>query len=138
MAVKCLAVCCAVVGTYFGILLIVVLLGSDPPADQMISHRVRQGKVVIPSSRHISVLNQREVQVSVEVLLQLCDVLHPGEASHRDLFLSLVVRQGLRHSGWRSSSLEECKHTLHQGTGDTAGEAPTATGSASGLLRTQR
>lgn len=109
VAVKRLGLCCAVAGTYFGILLIVVLLGSDPPADQMIPHRVGQSKVVISSGRHISVLDQREVEVSVEVLLQLCDVLHAGEASHRDLFLSFVVRQGLRHSGWRSSSLEGCK-----------------------------
>lgn len=74
--------CCVVARTHFGILLIVVLLGSDPPADQMIPHRVGQGKVVIPSGRHISVLDQREVEVSVEVLLQLCDVLYAGEASH--------------------------------------------------------
>lgn len=100
---------CALVGTHFGILLIVVLLGSDPSADQMFPHRVGQSKVVIPSGGHISVLDQREVKVPVEILLQLCDVLHAGEASHRDLLLSLVVGQGLRHCGWRSSSLEECK-----------------------------
>lgn len=109
MAVKRLVLCCAVAGTHFGILLIVVLLGSDPSADQMLPHRVGQSKVVIPSGRHIPVLDQREVEVSVEILLQLCDVLHAGEASHRDLFLSLVVRQGLRHSGCRRRSLEECK-----------------------------
>lgn len=68
-----------------------MLLGSDPSAHQVISHRVGESKVVIPSGRHVSVLDQREVEVSVEVLLQLHHVFHAGEASHGDLFLSVVV-----------------------------------------------
>lgn len=68
--------------TYFGIRLIVVLLGSDPPANQVVSNRVGQSEVVVPFGRHISVLHQRKVEVPVEVLLQLGHVLHAGEASH--------------------------------------------------------
>lgn len=103
-------------GTHFGILLIVVLLGSDPSANQVIPHGVGESKVVIPSGRHISVLDQREVEVSVEILFQLGDVFHAGKASHRDLFLFVVVRQGFRHSGSRSSwpTLKECKQRGRQ------------------------
>lgn len=82
---------CAGAGTHFGVLLIVVLLGSDPSAHQVVPHRVGESKVVIPPGRHISVLDQREVEVSVEILLQVCHVFHAGEASHGDLFLSVVV-----------------------------------------------
>ena len=85
--------------TYFGIFLIVVLLGSDPPANQVISHRVCESKVVIPSGCHISVLDQRKVEMSVEVLLQLWDILDAGEASHGNLLLPVMVGQRLRHSG---------------------------------------
>lgn len=95
-----------VAGTHFGVLLIVVLLGSDPSSNQVFPHRVGEGKVVIPSGGHISVLDQREVQVSVEILLQLCHVLHSGQASHRDLFLSVVVGQRFRHSDSRSSGTD--------------------------------
>lgn len=76
---------------YLGIFLIVVLLGSDPPADQVVTHCVGKGKVVIPSGGHISVLDQGKVEMPVEVLLQLCDVLHAGQAAHGDLFLPVVV-----------------------------------------------
>lgn len=68
--------------TYFGVFLIVVLLGSDPPANQVLPHGVGESKVVIPSGCHISVLDQRKVEMSVEVLLQLCDVFNAGEAPH--------------------------------------------------------
>lgn len=57
--------------THLGIFLIIVLLGSDPPANQVVTHRVGEGKVVIPSGGHISVLDQCKVEMSVEVLLQV-------------------------------------------------------------------
>lgn len=85
--------------TYFGIFLIVVLLGSDPPAHQVVPHSVGKSKVVIPFGSHIPVLDQREVKMPVKIRLQVCDVLHAGQTSHRNLFLSIMVRQRLRHSG---------------------------------------
>lgn len=115
-----------------------MLLGSDPPADQVVPHSVGKSKVVIPSGCHISVLNQGEVEVSVEILLQLRYIFNASEASHRNLFLSLVVRQGFRHVASSSGSLtlEECKQYGQQahttGHTDTAGEAPTTTDSGSG------
>ncbi len=100
--------------TYFGIFLIVVLLGSDPPANQVVPHSVGKSKVVIPSGCHISVLDQRKVEMSVEILLQFCDVFNAGKASHWNLFLSIMIRQGFRHGGTscnssRALTLEECK-----------------------------
>lgn len=64
--------------TYFRVFLVVVLLGPDPPAHQVVSHRVRQGEVVIPLRGHVSVLHQCEVEVPVEVSLQVRHVLHTG------------------------------------------------------------
>lgn len=85
--------------TYFRIFLIVVLLGPDPPADQVVPHGVGKSKIVIPSGGDISVLDQRKVQVSVKILLQLRNVFDARQASHRDLFSSVMVGQGLRHGG---------------------------------------
>ena len=67
--------------TYFGIFLIVVLLGSDPPANQVVTHCIGKSKVVIPLRCHISVLDQCEVQMPVEVCLQVCNILNTGQAS---------------------------------------------------------
>lgn len=68
--------------TYFGIFLIVVLLGSDPLANQVLPHSVGESKEVIPSGSHISVLDQRKVEMSVEICLQCRNVFSAGEASH--------------------------------------------------------
>lgn len=107
--------------TYFGVFLIVVLLGSDPPANQVLPHRVGKSKVVIPSGCHISVLDQRKVEMSVEILLQLCDIFNAGEATHWNLFPSVMVRQGFRHGGtsscgsglwhWKNVNSKTSRHT---------------------------
>lgn len=91
--------CSVMTWTYFGIFLIVVLLGSDPPAHQVVPHSVGKSKVVIPFGCYISVLDQRKVEMSVEVLLQFCNVFDTGEAPHWNLFLSIMVRQRFRHGG---------------------------------------
>ena len=133
--------------TYFGILLIVILLGSDPPADQVFPHGVGESKVVIPSGRHISVLDQRKVEMSVEILLQFRHILDAGEASHWDLFLPVVVGQGLRHGGTSCSgsgllTLEECKQYDSRRSHNQArrqskrGTHPNASGSA--VLKARR
>lgn len=90
--------------TYFGVFLIVVLLSSDPPANQVLPHSVGQGEVVIPPGGHISVLDQREVEMPVEILLQRRNVFDAGESSHGNLFLSIVVGQRFGHGGSGCSS----------------------------------
>lgn len=91
--------CPVVIWTYFGVFLIVVLLGSDPPAHQVVPHSVGKSKVVIPLVCYISILDQGKVEMSVEVLLQICNVFNAGEASHGNLFLSIMVRQRFWHGG---------------------------------------
>lgn len=84
---------------YLWVCLVVKLLSSDPSAHQVIPHRVRQGKVVIPGCRNVPVLHQGEVQVAVEALLQLGHVLHPDNAPDADLFAFLLVGERFGHGG---------------------------------------
>lgn len=83
--------------SHLGVFLVVVLLGSDPAAHQVIPHRVREGEVVIPRRGHVPVLHQGEVQVPVKALLDLGHVSETRDAAHADLFALLVVAQRLRH-----------------------------------------
>ena len=77
--------------TYFGVFLVIVLLGSDPPANQVIAHGVRQGKIIVTLCGNISVFDKREVKVPVKVGFEVCDVLNSGKATHRNLLLLLVI-----------------------------------------------
>lgn len=85
--------------SHLGVFLVVVLLGADPAAHQVIPHRVRQGEVVIPRRRHVPVLHQSEVQVPVEALLDLGHISETSDTAHTDLLALLVVAQRLRHVG---------------------------------------
>lgn len=44
-----------------------MLLRSDPAAHQVISDRVRQSEVVVPFGGHIPILDQGEMEVTIEV-----------------------------------------------------------------------
>ena len=94
--------------SYFGVLLVVVLLRADPAAHQVVPHRVSQGEVVVPLGGHIPVLHQREVEVSVEIRLEVRDVLHAGQSPHGDLLPLVLVRQRLRHGVALPCSLGVC------------------------------
>lgn len=91
--------------TYFGIFLIVVLLGSDPPAHQVVTHGVGESKVVIPFGCHISVLDQRKMEMPVESDLQFCDIFHTSKTSHGDLLPFIVVWQWFWHDALPLASL---------------------------------
>lgn len=82
---------------HLGILLVVVLLRPDPAAHKVVPHCVGQGEVVVPLGGHVAVLDQREVQVPVEVGLQVGHVLHAGETPHRDLLPFVLVAQRPGH-----------------------------------------
>lgn len=84
---------------HLGILLVVVLLRPDPAAHQVVPHRVGQGEVVVPLGGHVAVLDQREVQVPVEVGLQVGHVLHASQTPHRDLLPLVLVAQRPGHGG---------------------------------------
>lgn len=84
-------------GSYLRVLLVVVLLGADPAAHQVVPDGVGQGEVVVPGSRHVPVLHQREVKVSVKTSLDLADVSEPGDAPDADLLPLLLVGERRRH-----------------------------------------
>lgn len=62
-----------------------VLLCPDPPGNQAIPYRVRQSVVVIPAGGHVSVLDQREVQMSVKRLFHGHHVLDVRDGLDTDL-----------------------------------------------------
>ena len=78
--------------TYLGILIIVVLLSSNPSRDQVVTHGVGQGQVVVSCGGNISVLDKRVVKVSIEGSLDFGDVANcqtakcqtVSEVSHRE------------------------------------------------------
>lgn len=78
--------------THLRVGLIVELLCSDPATHQMIPHRVREREIIIPRRRDVPVFDQREVQVSVEALLELRHILHTDDPSDADLLAFLLVR----------------------------------------------
>lgn len=83
--------------TYLGVLLVIILLCSDPSRNQVIFHCMGQGKVVIPRSGHIPVLNEGVVEMPVESLLDLGHVLNSRNAPHADLLPLITVRLRLAH-----------------------------------------
>ncbi len=85
--------CCS----YLGVLLVVVLLGADPAAHQVVPDGVGQGEVVVPGRRNVPVLHQGEVKVSVKTPLDLHNVPEPGDAPDTDLLPLLLVGQRRRH-----------------------------------------
>jgi hypothetical protein len=82
---------------YLGTLVVVVLLCTDPAPHQVVAHCVRKGEVVVAGGGHIAVLDQSEVQVTVETLFQLGHILYAHDASDADLPSLLLVGQGLCH-----------------------------------------
>lgn len=83
--------------SYLRVLLVVVLLGADPAAHQVVPDGVGQGEVVVPGRRDVAVLHQSEVQVSVKAPLDLRHVRQPRNAPHADLLPPLLVAERRRH-----------------------------------------
>lgn len=80
------------VGTYFRILLVIVLLSPYPSRDQVVLDAVWQGEKVISTCGHITILYKGIMKMSVESLLEIRYVLHINNSTHRDLFPLLVIR----------------------------------------------
>jgi len=97
---------------YFRVFLVVVLLRSDPSADKMVADGVRQRQVVVPRRGHVSVLDDRVVDMPAERLLDVGDVLDHGDAANADLLPPVVVRLHLR--GHLSSHLEMSPRRLNR------------------------
>lgn len=92
--------CCS----YLRVLLVVVLLGSDPAAHQVVPDSVGQGEVIVPGRGHIPVLHQGEVEVSVKTPFDLRNVPEPRDAPHTDLLPLLLVRQRRRHGSTKKAA----------------------------------
>lgn len=107
-------------GSYLGALLVVVLLRADPAPHQVVAHCVRQREEVVARGGHITVLDQCEMQVSVEALLQLGHVLHAHDAADADLPPLLLVCQGLGHGGGQRSQ----RDALPKAPGGRTGAEP--------------
>lgn len=77
---------------YLGVLLIVVLLSSDPAGNQVILDRVGEGEVIVAGRGHVPVLDEGVVQVPVEGLLNFGHVLDADYSPHADLLPLLVIK----------------------------------------------
>lgn len=82
---------------YFWIFLIVMLLRADPSSDEVVANRVGKCEIVVASGRHIAVFHQREVEMSVEIDLEVCNIFNSGQPSHGNLLPLFLVCQRLRH-----------------------------------------
>lgn len=67
------------------IILVIMLLSAYPSGSQIVSDHVGQREKVIPESRHVPVLDQREMQMPVKGLFQREHVLQTGDGRHADL-----------------------------------------------------
>ena len=76
---------------YFGVFLVVVLLRSNPSADEVIADGVCQRQVVVARRGNVSILHHGVVDVAAERLLDVGHVLDHGDAAHADLLASVVV-----------------------------------------------
>lgn len=70
---------------YLGVLIIVVLLGSNPARDKVVPHGVGQGKVVVSRSSDISIFHQSVMHMTIERPLHLSHIFYCYNTSHRDL-----------------------------------------------------
>lgn len=85
-------------GIYLWIGVVIVLLRTYPPGSQIVTDHVGQREKIVPGRGHVPVLDQREVQMSIEGLFHRDDVLQTGDGRHADLLPELFdVCQ--RHDG---------------------------------------
>ena len=77
---------------YFWVFLVVVLLRSNPSADEVIANGVRQRQVVVAGSGDVAVLDYRVVYMPAERLLDVGNVLDHGNAAHANLLAPVVIR----------------------------------------------
>lgn len=82
---------------YLGVLLVVILLRSDPSGDEVVADAVGEGEVVVPGGGDVAVLDEGVVEVPVEGRLGRLDVLDAGDAADTDLLPLLEIRLEGRH-----------------------------------------
>lgn len=77
--------------THLWILLIVMLLGTDPTPHQIISHGVGKREVVVSRCRHISIFHNRVMQMAIKSLFEFDNIFHGSNTTNTDLLSLLVV-----------------------------------------------
>jgi len=88
---------------YFRVFLVVVLLRSNPSADEMVADGMRQRQVVVTGGGDVAILDYRVMYVPTERLLDVGDVFDDGNAAHTNLLAPVMIRLHL------SSHLDQCK-----------------------------
>ena len=79
--------------------MIVVLLRTNPSGDQVIANGVRQCLIVVVRVGHVTILDQRVVQMTIEALLQFGHVLYARNTANRYLLLLIGIHVGLSVAG---------------------------------------
>ena len=97
MAYVMITMCKYVMHSHLGVFLIIVLLRSDPSADQLITDSVGESEIIISVRRHISVLHQSVMKVPVKRSLQVSNICNLRYASHTDLTAPFNVGLWFRH-----------------------------------------
>lgn len=77
--------------THLWVLLIVMLLGTDPTPHQIISDGVGKREVVVSRCRHISIFHNRVMQMAIKSLLEFDNIFHRSNTTNADLLSLLVV-----------------------------------------------
>lgn len=79
---------------YLGILLVIVLLRTNPSRDEIVLDAMGQSEEVIAGRGDVTVLHQGVVKVPVEGLLKIADVLDVDDTAYRNLLPLLVIAVG--------------------------------------------
>ena len=87
----------AIQWTHLRIFFIVILLRSNPSADQLVSDSLSQSKKVISRSGNISILYKRVMKMPVESLLQISDICNLSNASNADLLTTITISLRFGH-----------------------------------------
>ncbi|KAF1753494.1 hypothetical protein GCK72_020051 [Caenorhabditis remanei] len=73
------------------ILVIIVLLGTNPTGYQVITNSVGKSKVVVTIGGDVTILDDREVKMSVERLLDVRHILHLSDTANGNLLTTVVI-----------------------------------------------
>lgn len=107
---------------YLGVFVVVVLLRPDPAADHVVLDGQRQGEVIVAVGGDVPILDESEVQVTVQAFLQGRHRLVFGDLGDTDPAPLVDVRRGSGHRDERGLIL-----TREVGVGWVSGERPSST-----------
>ncbi len=86
-----------VMHNHLGVFLVIVLLRSDPSANQLVTDSVCESEIIISVRRNISVLHQSVMKMPVKRSLQVSNIGNLRYSSHTDLTTPINVGLWFRH-----------------------------------------